>query len=157
MHMRLILLAIGERVPAWAEAACAEYARRMPREARLEIVAVRPEKRGGLNASQVKAAEAQRLMARCPPGALRVALDEHGRQVSTRELADLMSDWMRSGRDVAFFIGGAEGLAAGLVAQADLVLALSRLTLPHALARVLLVEQLYRAVSLMAGHPYHRD
>lgn len=155
--MRLIVLAIGDRIPAWAEDACAEYVRRMPREARLEIVAVKPEPRAGQGAAQIKAAEAARLQARCPPGALRVALDEHGRQVSTRELADLLAGWMQSGRDVAFFIGGADGLDAGLLAQADLKLALSRLTLPHALARVLLAEQLYRAASLIAGHPYHRD
>lgn len=155
--MRLIILAIGDRIPTWAEDACAEYVRRMPREARLEIVAVKPEPRGGQGAAQIKAAEAARLQARCPPGALRVALDERGRQVSTRELADLLAGWMQSGRDVAFFIGGADGLDAGLLAQADLKLALSRLTLPHALARVLLAEQLYRAASLIAGHPYHRD
>lgn len=155
--MRLIILAIGDRIPGWAEDACAEYARRMPREARLEIVPIRPEKRVGVTAAQVRSAEAERLLARCPPGALHVALDEHGRQVSTRELADLLAGWMQSGRDVAFFIGGADGLDAGLLAWADLKLALSRLTLPHALARVLLIEQLYRAASLIAGHPYHRD
>lgn len=155
--MRLIILAIGDRIPAWAADACAEYVRRMPREAPLKIVALKPEARGGQGAAQIKAAESARLQARCPPGALRVALDERGRQVSTRELADLFAGWMQSGRDVAFFIGGADGLDAGLLAQADLTLALSRLTLPHALARVLLTEQLYRAASLIAGHPYHRD
>lgn len=155
--MRLIILAIGDRIPAWAEDACAEYVRRMQRKARLEIAALKPEPRGGQGAAQIKAAEAARLKARCPPGALRVALDERGQQVSTRELADLLAGWMQSGRDVAFFIGGADGLDAGLLAQADLRLALSRLTLPHALARVLLAEQLYRAASLVAGHPYHRD
>ncbi len=155
--MRLIILAIGDRIPGWAEDACAEYARRMPREARLEIVALKPEPRGGKGAEQIKAAESTRLQARCPPGALHVALDEHGRQVSTRELANLLAGWMQSGRDVAFFIGGADGLDAGLLAWADLRLALSRLTLPHALARVLLIEQLYRAASLIAGQPYHRE
>lgn len=155
--MRLIILAVGDRIPAWAEAACGEYARRMTREARLEIVSIRPEKRVGLTAAQIRSAEAERLLARCPPGALRVALDERGRQVDTRELTDLLAGWMQAGRDVAFFIGGADGLDAGLLAQADLRLALSRLTLPHALARVLLTEQLYRAASLLAGHPYHRD
>lgn len=155
--MRLIILAIGDKIPVWARDACVEYTRRMPRDARLEIVAFKPEPRRGQGAERVKAAESARLLARCPPGALRVALDERGRQVSTRELADLLSGWMHSGRDVVFFIGGADGLEAGLLAEADVKLALSRLTLPHALARVLLTEQLYRAASLIAGHPYHRD
>lgn len=152
-----MILAIGDKIPSWAEDACREYVRRMPRMTRLEITALKPEPRGSQSTAQIKAAEAARLWARCPPDALRIALDEHGQQVSTRELANLLAGWMQSGRDVAFFIGGADGLDAGLLAQADLKLALSRLTLPHALARVLLVEQLYRAVSLVAGHPYHRE
>lgn len=155
--MKLYLIAIGDRLPAWAETACADYVRRMPRELRLEVVPVRPEKRAGLAAEQVKAGEAVRLLERCPKGALQVALDEHGRQVSTRELADLLTGWMASGRDVALLMGGADGLSADILARAELKLALSRLTLPHALARVLLAEQLYRAASLLARHPYHRD
>ncbi|MCU0842639.1 MAG: 23S rRNA (pseudouridine(1915)-N(3))-methyltransferase RlmH [Thiobacillaceae bacterium] len=155
--MKLTLLAVGDKLPAWAEAACAEYVKRMPREARVEIVAVKAEKRTGLPAEQVKAAEASRLLDRCPKGALLVALDEHGRQVSTRELGEQLAGWMASGRDVALLIGGADGLAPEILAKAELRLALSRLTLPHALARVLLAEQLYRAASLLAGHPYHRD
>ncbi|MDW8324637.1 MAG: 23S rRNA (pseudouridine(1915)-N(3))-methyltransferase RlmH [Burkholderiales bacterium] len=155
--MRLIVLAVGERLPEWAQAACAEYARRMPREARLEVVPVRAQRRVGLSTDKIRAAEAERLAARCPAGAWRVVLDERGRQVSTRELAGLLQGWMASGRDVAFFIGGADGLAEDLLIHADLGLALSRLTLPHALARVVLIEQLYRAMSLITGHPYHRD
>ncbi|MGQ9685396.1 MAG: 23S rRNA (pseudouridine(1915)-N(3))-methyltransferase RlmH [Thiobacillaceae bacterium] len=155
--MRLFIVAIGDKLPGWAEAASAEYVMRMPREARVEIVAVKPEKRAGQPAELVRAAEASRLLERCPKGALLVALDEHGRQVSTRELADLIADWRSAGRDVALLIGGADGLSAEILARADLRLALSRLTLPHALARVLLTEQLYRAASLLAGHPYHRD
>lgn len=155
--MKLFVVAIGDKLPAWAEAACAEYLKRMPREARVEVVAIKPERRAGQAADQVRAAEAARLMDRCPKGALRVALDERGRQVSTHELADLLAGWMAAGRDVALLIGGADGLATEILARADLTLALSRLTLPHALARVLLIEQLYRAASLLAGHPYHRD
>lgn len=155
--MRLFIVAIGDKLPGWAETACAEYVRRMPRESRVEVVAVKPEKRAGQPAEQVRAAEASRLLERCPKGALLVALDEHGRQVNTRELADLLAGWRSAGRDVALLMGGADGLSAEILARADLKLALSRLTLPHALARVLLTEQLYRAVSLLAGHPYHRD
>jgi 23S rRNA (pseudouridine1915-N3)-methyltransferase len=155
--MKLIIVAVGDRLPVWAETACAEYRKRMPREARVEIVAVKPEKRAGQSAEQVMSAEASRLLERCPKGVLLVALDEHGRQVSTRELAELLATWQTAGRDVALLIGGADGLSAEVLARADLRLALSRLTLPHALARVLLTEQLYRAASLLAGHPYHRD
>lgn len=155
--MKLYIVAIGDKLPAWADTACAEYVKRMPREARTEILAVKPEKRAGQSAEQVKAAEAARLLERCPKGGMLVALDEHGRQVTTQELADLLAGWMSSGRDVALLMGGADGLSAEILARADLKLALSRLTLPHALARVLLTEQLYRAASLLAGHPYHRD
>ncbi len=155
--MRLAIVAIGDRLPAWAEAACSEYLRRLPREMRVDVVTVRPERRAGQTAEQVKAAEAARLMLSCPKGALVVALDERGRQVSTRELAELLAAWRLAGRDVAMLIGGADGLAAHILARADVTLALSRLTLPHALARVVLLEQLYRAASLLAGHPYHRD
>lgn len=155
--MKLYVLAVGDRLPAWAEAACAEYLKRMPREAQLEIIAVRPERRAGQSPEEIRQAEAARLLERCPRGARLVALDEHGIEVTTRELADRLAGWMREGGDVALLIGGADGLARTLLEQADTRLALSRLTLPHALARVLLVEQLYRAASLLAGHPYHRD
>lgn len=155
--MKLAIVAIGDKLPAWAEAACREYLRRMPREMRLQVAAVRPEKRAGLPPEQVKAAEALRLLERCPKDALLVALDERGRQASTRELAELLAGWRQGGRDVALLIGGADGLAAEILTRADVTLALSRLTLPHALARVVLLEQLYRAACLLAGHPYHRD
>lgn len=155
--MKITILAVGERLPDWAEAACDEYLKRMPRETRVEVMPIKPDKRAGLPAAQVKAAEAARMLERCPRGTRRVALDEHGRQVASRELADLLADWRRDGRDVTLFIGGADGLDEALLTGADERLALSRLTLPHALARVLLAEQLYRAASLLAGHPYHRD
>ena len=155
--MKLVLLAVGERLPGWAETAVAEYVKRLPREARLEVWPIKPERRAGQSADKIKAIEAARLLEKCPKDALRVALDEHGREVTTRQLAELFATWQQSGRDVALLIGGADGLAPELVKSADLTLSLSRLTLPHALARVLLVEQLYRAWSLLAGHPYHRD
>ncbi len=155
--MKLVIVAIGERLPGWAEMAIAEYVTRMPRETRVELVAVKPDKRTGLPPEQVRAAEAARLLERCPKGALLVALDERGRQVSTHELAELLAGWRTTGRDVALLMGGADGLSAEILERADLKLALSRLTLPHALARVVLTEQLYRAASLLAGHPYHRD
>ena len=155
--MRLTLLAVGDKLPAWAEAATADYLKRMPREARVELLTVKPEKRSGQSADSLKQAEAARLLVKLPANARLVALDEHGRQVSTRELADLLARWLGSGQDVCLVIGGADGLAPAILDKAETTLALSRLTLPHALARVLLAEQLYRAVSLFNNHPYHRE
>ena len=155
--MKLTLLSVGDKLPAWADAAVAEYLKRMPREARVDLVEIKPEKRAGQSAESIKAIEAGRLLERLPVGSRLVALDEHGREVTTRELADLQARWLASGQDLALVIGGADGLAPALLEKAELKLALSRLTLPHALARVLLAEQLYRAVSLLNHHPYHRD
>lgn len=155
--MRLWIVAVGDKLPGWADSAVSEYAKRMPREARIEVVPVRPEKRSGQSAERIRAIEAVRILGRCPPGALLVAMDEHGREATTRELSLNLERWLRSGRDVALLIGGADGLAPDLLTRADTTLSLSRLTLPHALARVLLVEQLYRAWSLLTNHPYHRE
>jgi 23S rRNA (pseudouridine1915-N3)-methyltransferase len=155
--MKLTILAVGDKLPAWAEAAVAEYVKRMPREARIEVVAIRPEKRSGQPADRIKSAEGTRILEKLPAGARPVALDEHGRELDTRELARTLDGWLHSGRDTALIIGGADGLAPEVLARAELTLSLSRLTLPHALARVLLAEQLYRAWSLLANHPYHRD
>lgn len=156
--MRLCIVAVGTRMPSWIEAGFADYARRMPREARLELIEIRPEKReGGRTAAQILEAEAARISAALPRGCLRVALDERGRMVTSGELAQMLYSWLASGRDVAFIIGGADGLAPALREGADLIWSLSPLTLPHGLVRVVLAEQLYRAVSILRGHPYHRE
>lgn len=155
--MKLLILAVGDKLPAWAETGVAEYVKRMPREARIEIVPIRPEKRSGQSAERIKALEAQRILEKLPSGARLVALDEHGRELTTRELAHSLGDWLQSGRDTALVIGGADGLDPELLKRAEFTLSLSRLTLPHALARVLLAEQLYRAWTLLNNHPYHRD
>ena len=155
--MKLTLLAVGDKMPAWAEAATTEYLKRMPREARIDLVTVKPEKRAGQSADTLKQAEAARLLDKLPAHCRLIALDEHGRQATTRELADLLARWMASGQDTALVIGGADGLASAILDRAESKLALSRLTLPHALARVLLAEQLYRAISLLNNHPYHRE
>lgn len=156
-NVKLSLLAVGDKLPDWAEAATAEYLKRLPREARVGLMTVRPEKRAGQSPDNIKQIEAQRLLDKVQQGARLVALDEHGRQVSTRELAELIERWRADGRDTVLVMGGADGLAASLLAAAELKLSLSRLTLPHALARVVLAEQIYRAVSLLGNHPYHRD
>lgn len=155
--MKLTILAVGDKLPDWAEKAVAEYVKRMPREARVEVVPLRPEKRSGQSAERIKALEADRILEKCPIAARLVALDEHGKELTTRQLAETLADWMQSGRDSCLVIGGADGLSESILQRSELTLSLSRLTLPHALARVLLAEQLYRAWSLLAGHPYHRD
>ena len=155
--MKLTLLAVGDKMPRWAEEATAEYLKRLPREARMTLVTVKAEKRAGQSSDSLKATEASRLMDKVAPGTRLVALDEHGKQVTTRELADLLAHWLESGKDTTLVIGGADGLAPSLLERAESTLALSRLTLPHAMARVLLAEQIYRAVSLLHNHPYHRE
>jgi 23S rRNA (pseudouridine1915-N3)-methyltransferase len=155
--MRLVVAAVGLRLPGWAAAAWDDYTRRFPADAKLELKAVKAEPRAGRTAAQCMAAEAVRLRAALPKGARRVVLDEHGTRRSTAQLADRFAFWRGDGRDVAFVVGGPDGLDVALKAEADETLRLSDLTLPHALARVLLAECLYRAWSLAAGHPYHRE
>jgi 23S rRNA (pseudouridine1915-N3)-methyltransferase len=156
--MRLLVAAVGQRLPAWAEQAAEEFSRRMPADCKIEIKAVKAEARSsGRSAAQLMAAEAQRLAAAAPKGARRVVLDEQGARLTTMQLADRLRFWLGDGRDVVFFIGGADGLDPALQAQAEERIRLSDLTLPHALARVLLVEALYRAWTVGQGHPYHRE
>lgn len=156
--MRLVIAAVGQRQPAWADAAYDDFAKRFPPEMRLELKAVKAEPRsGGKTAAQLMAAEAQRLEAACPKGARRVLLDERGTRLTTVQLAERLNAWRGEGRDVAFVIGGPDGLDPTLKASADESLRLSDLTLPHAFVRVLLAEALYRAWSLAIGHPYHRE
>ncbi len=156
--MKLSVLAVGHRMPAWVTAGFEEYARRMPREMPLQLKELKPAQRSSADdAARWMQTEAERINAAVPEGALRVALDEHGRSFPTRTLAEHLERWRGDGRDVAFIIGGADGLAPGIKAGAALLWSLSPLTLPHGLVRVVLAEQLYRAASLLAGHPYHRD
>lgn len=133
---RLSVLAVAARLPAWAEHACAEYAKRMPKGYEVARVAVKDEKR---------------LLAALPKGARVIVLDEHGRDYTTRQFAELLRS------ETVFVIGGAEGLSEEVKREAALLLRVSSFTLPHALAQVVLLEQLYRAASVLTGHPYHRD
>lgn len=148
-------------MPAWISAGFDEYARRMPREARLALIEIKPHARGGdAGAAAVQRkleTENKRINAALPTGCFRVVLDEHGKSFSTRQLVERIARWREAGRDVAFIIGGADGTAAALREQADLVWSLSPLTLPHGFVRVVLAEQLYRAASILGGHPYHRE
>ncbi|SEL04957.1 23S rRNA (pseudouridine(1915)-N(3))-methyltransferase RlmH [Nitrosovibrio tenuis] len=155
--MKFLVCAVGHKMPGWVAAGFDEYARRMPREAHIELLEIRPERRGeGKNIAQLRAAEAIRIKGVLPPRCRTVAMDEHGKQWTTGKLADSIAEWMKKGGDTAFIIGGADGLDAHIRNSADEVVALSALTLPHGLVRVLLAEQLYRALTLIKGHPYHR-
>ena len=156
--MKLWLVTVGHKMPDWITTGFNEYAKRMPREARIELLEIKPEPRTtGKNVAQIMDAEAQRILAALPQNALRIALDEHGMQLTTRQLAQQMQDWLGGGHDVAFIIGGADGLHQSVKSSAQQLLALSAMTLPHGMVRVLLAEQLYRAHSLLHNHPYHRE
>jgi len=158
LKMKLWLVTVGHKMPDWITAGFNEYAKRMPREARIELLEIKPEPRTtGKSVPQIMEAEAQRILAALPANCLRIALDEHGTAWTTRQLADKLQQWMGEGCDVAFIIGGADGLHPPVKKSAAQLLALSALTLPHGMVRVLLAEQLYRAHSLLHNHPYHRE
>ena len=156
--MRITILAVGHRAPGWIQEGFSEYAKRMPPEARVELVEVKPEERGaGRSTDKAKAVEGERILAALPQGATLIALDERGKAVTTQGMSVLLSGWMRDGSSPAFAIGGADGLADAVKERATKLISLSALTLPHALVRVVLAEQLYRAWSILARHPYHRE
>ena len=156
MHIRL--LAIGDRQPSWVDAGFAGYSARFPREWRFETVTIPAPKRAR-NAPPDKArdAEGEALLAKLNDTEKLVLLDERGKPLSSRELAARLSDWLSDGRDIAFAIGGPDGVSEACRERAEFSLSLSRMTLPHGLARVVLAEQLYRAATLLSGHPYHRE
>jgi 23S rRNA (pseudouridine1915-N3)-methyltransferase len=156
--VKLLVAAVGTRLPDWMDAGFAEYAKRMPRELPLELVEIKPEPRTtGKPVEAMMAAEARRIEAALPSRCRRIALDERGDAPDTRALAQKLDQWLAGGDDVAFLIGGPDGLDPALKQGAHERLRLSSLTLPHGLARVVLAEALYRAHSLRSGHPYHRD
>ena len=155
--MKVRVVALGQRMPGWVTAGFDEYAKRLPREWSFELVEIKPEPRDrGRTREQLLEAEATRVTSACG-GSHIIALDERGAAWTTREFAAQLARRLAGGDDIAFVIGSADGLASGIKARADAVVALSALTLPHGLVRVLLAEQLYRAHSVLTGHPYHRD
>ena len=154
--MLLRIVAVGQRVPDWAQTAWDDYAKRFPAEIRVELKAVKTEPRGSKTLETLYAAERARIEAAIPKGARTVALDERGEALGTQALARRLTLWQEQG-DVALLIGGPDGLDPALREAAHERIRLSDLTLPHAFARVLLIEQLYRAWSINAKHPYHRE
>ena len=155
--MRLTIVAVGQKVPDWAQTAYDDYAKRFPPELRVELKAVKTEPRASKTLDTLLAAERQRIEGVIPKGTRIVALDERGTAMTTVALADKLKSWQREGDDVAIVIGGPDGLDPAFKQAAHERLRLSDLTLPHAMVRVLLIEQLYRAWSITVNHPYHRE
>jgi 23S rRNA (pseudouridine1915-N3)-methyltransferase len=156
--LRLTIVAVGIRMPGWVNEAFSEYAKRIPPTARLDLVEVKPEPRSeGKPMERMLELEAARITASVPERTKTVALDERGREFTTVQLARWLERRIDEGIDTAFLIGGPDGLAASIKDGAETTLRLSSMTLPHGLARVLLAEQIYRAVSILRNHPYHRE
>jgi len=156
--MRVRVIAVGTRLKGWADAAFTDYARRLRGAETLELCEITPGRRSARgDAARAIAAESVRILALLEPRSFNVALDEHGRQFTSTKLADWLAQRRRVGEALNFIIGGPDGLGETVLARADLRWSLASLTFPHALARVLVAEQLYRAASLLAGHPYHRE
>jgi len=147
--VKILILSVGHKMPAWIQEGFQEYAKRMPAESRIELVEVKP--------GRDKAEEGRRLLEALPARATLFALDERGKAISTADLAGLLGGWMREAVQPALAIGGADGLDDAVKSRAARAFSLSPLTLPHQLVRVVLAEQLYRASSILAGHPYHRE
>jgi 23S rRNA (pseudouridine1915-N3)-methyltransferase len=160
--LKLLVVAVGQRMPAWVDAGFDAYAKRMPREAQLSLIEIKPEPRGeasrdgSRDAERLAAAEGKRILAALPKDAFRIVLDERGKLCTTAALAERYAIWRMAGRHIAFIIGGPDGLASAIKQDADFVWSLTPLTLPHALVRVVVAEQLYRAHTIFEGHPYHR-
>ena len=155
---RLLIVAVASRLPAWVETGCQDYLARMPREFAIKRTQVKPESRThGLTDAKILEHEAKRILAALPQGAKLIALDERGRDLTTAQFARHLRRWLDEGTPTAFLVGGPDGLHRELTSRAAMSVRLSSLTLPHALAQLLLCEQLYRAASLLSGHPYHRE
>lgn len=156
--VKLHLIAVGHKMPGWINAGYDDYARRMPPDLPLTLTEIKPGHRvAGEDGARARQLEATRILAALPAGSVPVVLDERGAEVTTRELASWLTGWMNEGVSPAFVIGGADGLDDSVKARAGKLLGLSKMTLPHALVRVMLAEQLYRAACIIKGHPYHRD
>jgi len=155
--MRIHLIAVGKRMPGWVEAGSEEYRKRMPPECRLELVEIAAGQRGkGVDLARLQREEGEKMLAAIPRGAEVVALEAGGKMVDTEGLSRWLEGWLAGGRDVALLVGGPEGLAPDCLARADRRWSLSPLTFPHPLVRILVAEQLYRAMSILKGHPYHK-
>jgi 23S rRNA (pseudouridine1915-N3)-methyltransferase len=156
--MRIRLLAAGTRMPAWIDAGYQAYATRLPHECRLELREIPLGRRGrGADLKKAIATEGDRMLSALAPSERIIALEVAGRPLDTPQLSRHLDEWMQDGRDIAMLVGGPDGLAPVCLQRAEFRWSLSPLTLPHGLVRIVVAEQLYRAFSLLRGHPYHRD
>lgn len=156
--MRVTIVSVGHKMPAWTQSGLREYVKRLPPEIKIEWVDLKPEDRtSGKTREKALGLEGERILAAIPEGATVYALDEKGRAFTTQGLSVMLAGWMRDATHPLFVIGGADGLPEAVRSRADKLLSLSALTLPHGLVRVVLAEQLYRAWSVLANHPYHRE
>lgn len=156
--MKITVIAVGHRMPDWVKTAWEDYAKRLPNDCAIELKEVKAEPRTtGKTPAQMMAAEAKRIQAAIPVRSLAIVLDENGRDLSTKKLASMLDDWMANQQDIALIIGGPDGIDADLKNSIPQKIRLSSLTLPHPMVRVLLVEQIYRAWSILNNHPYHRE
>ncbi|MDQ2141084.1 23S rRNA (pseudouridine(1915)-N(3))-methyltransferase RlmH [Alcaligenaceae bacterium A4P071] len=155
--MKLIVVAVGNKMPDWVTRAWDDYAKRMPPDCAIELREIKPEPRtSGKTPAQMMAAEAKRIDAALPGNVVRIALDEHGKDLTTMGLSERLAQWRAGGADVAFLVGGPDGLDGALKQSCAGSIRLSSLTLPHPMVRVVLAEQLYRAWAILVNHPYHR-
>jgi 23S rRNA (pseudouridine1915-N3)-methyltransferase len=156
MHIRL--LAVGDRQPAWVDTAFNDYAERLPRQWQFHLDTIATAQRNkSVSVDDAKTSEGEKILARIKSAEYAIALDENGRQFASRELGEKLAEWQTVGQDLVFVIGGPDGLSKDCLRRANLQWSLSKLTLPHGLARVFFAEQIYRAWSLTTGHPYHRE
>lgn len=156
--MKFYIVAVGNKMPDWVDSGFNEYTKRLPNELSIKLINIKPEKRGaGKNTEQVLMAECARIKAALPAKCRIIVLDEKGKQWSTVRLADSIVGWMNDGGDAVFIIGGSDGLHKDIKKLAINTLAISMMTFPHGLVRVVLAEQLYRAISIIKRHPYHRE
>ncbi|MBK6980126.1 MAG: 23S rRNA (pseudouridine(1915)-N(3))-methyltransferase RlmH [Betaproteobacteria bacterium] len=155
--MRVSIVSVGHKMPAWIQSGYREYVKRLPPEIKVELSELKPEDRSGKTVEKARMLEGERILAAIPGGATVYALDEKGRSVTTQGLSVMLAGWMRDATHPLFVIGGADGLPEAVRSRADKLISLSALTLPHGLVRVVLAEQLYRAWSILANHPYHRE
>lgn len=155
--MQLFIAAVGHKMPAWIESGFSEYVKRMPHDCRIVLKEIKPvERSGSKTAETAMALERTRIEAALPKGARIIALDERGKDLTSVQLSQSLTQWQQDGRDVAFIIGGADGLDPEFKRNADMLVRISSMTLPHGMVRVMLAEQLYRAWTITQNHPYHR-
>lgn len=156
--MNIQMIAVGKKMPEWVDLAFAEYAKRLPRQQRVQLSCIATASRKtGQTRLKIQQQEAELIRQKIKPGSLLIALDEKGKHWSTLEWATHYRQWLQQVSQLNFVIGGPDGLHADLLKQADKTVALGRMTMPHGLARVVLIEQLYRVWSVVEGHPYHRE